>query len=300
MRECGYLGLLYMSKNDVLPLLEATEQIQALSHDADTTLEHVLSVMSELSAWLIRSGIGYTEFSAALKPVFYNEALRELDRIKQKKTDSSISLLSGITRREVSTFRQDHGHHQKLTSYPNSLPVSVPARVVALWISSDLPDRLIISGEKNSFEYLVRQISTEKHPRSILLELKRLGIVGEDGDHVILQINSFTPQAQMNETKQLFIENLIDHVAAGVHNLTMHDNAFLEQAIFADELTPQSIEKLKQQSLQLWENMSKQLLLHAIELCKQDTGDTEATRRFRLGIYQYDAQDEINILLKEK
>jgi hypothetical protein len=66
-----------------------------LSHDTETTLEHVISIMPQLIHWLIKSGIGYNEFTTALKALFYNEAIKELESIKQKKTDSAISLLSG-------------------------------------------------------------------------------------------------------------------------------------------------------------------------------------------------------------
>jgi hypothetical protein len=78
---------------------------------------------------------------------------------------------------------------------------------------------------------LVKQISTEKHPRSILLELKRIGLVVEDEDHVILQTNSFTPSPEMDEIKQLFTANIISHLAAGIHNVIEKDNKFLEQAL---------------------------------------------------------------------
>lgn len=57
-----------------------------LSHDTETTLEHVVSIMPQLIHWLIKSGIGYNEFSTALKALFYNEAIKELDAIRKKST----------------------------------------------------------------------------------------------------------------------------------------------------------------------------------------------------------------------
>ena len=47
--------------------------------------------------------------------------------------------------------------------------------MIARWIALELPHQIPVSGEENSFEALVRHISTEKHPRSILFELQRLG-----------------------------------------------------------------------------------------------------------------------------
>ncbi|ONG40595.1 hypothetical protein BKE30_07200 [Alkanindiges hydrocarboniclasticus] len=265
-----------------------------LSHEAETTLEHALMIMQELARWLIKSGIGYTEFSAVLKPIFYNEAIREIERLNQKKTDSSISLLSGLNRRDISTLRHNNNDvHQLIHHFAEPASViSVPARVVGIWVNDGLPQSIPVSGHEVSFENLVRKVSTEKHPRSILLELKRIGIVKEENDRVILQANSFTPSPENDELKQMFVANITDHLAAGIHNIVEKENKFLEQAIFADELTLKSIQHLKETSMKLWNEMSRQILAEAIDCCKQDEGRQDATLNFRLGIFQYDDSDE--------
>lgn len=261
---------------------------QNLSHDAETTLEHVLKIMNELTKWLVKSGIGHSEFSAALRPIFYNEAIRELDLLNQKKTDSSLSLLSGLNRRDVSALRQENNNEYKLVeNFIESTPVSVPARVISMWVHQKLPLAIPLSSDDISFEKLVKQVSTEKHPRSILLELKRIGLVQEKDGEVILQSSSFTPSPEHDEIKQIFTDNIVDHLSAGIHNILQKDNEYLEQAIFADELTLKSIKKLRQSSMLMWEEMSKQLLSEAIECCKEDEGREDAKLNFRLGIYQF-------------
>ena len=265
-----------------------------LSQNAESTLECTLQVMNELVRWMVKSGIGYAEFSAALRSLFYNEAIKELEYLNQKKTDSSVSLLSGLNRRDVSALRAENaGDHQIIpATYMDVLSSSVPARVVALWIHQDLSNILPISGEENSFEYLVKQISIEKHPRSILLELKRIGVIVEDGENVILQTNSFTPSPEMDEIKQLFTVHIVSHLAAGIHNIIEKDNKFLEQALFANELTSASVEQLKKTSMKLWNEMSKQILAEALEYCKQDEGRQDAVFNFKLGVFQHDMQEK--------
>ncbi|CAI3115126.1 hypothetical protein MWMV8_MWMV8_02943 [Acinetobacter calcoaceticus] len=265
--------------------LETSEDMM-LSHDTETTLEHVVSIMPPLIHWLIKSGVGYSEFTTALKALFYNEAIKELENIKQKKTDSAISLLSGLNRRDVRSFCQAYGEYKLVDQFNLQLPISVPARVVGMWINQKLPSKIPFYGEENSFESLVRQISSEKHPKSILLELKRLGIVVEEQDNVVLQNSSFTPDPQADESKQLFTQNISDHLSAGINNLTQNSN-FLEQAIFADELSKESVEKLNQLSVDLWNLMSKAVISAAIDYCKKDESNSEANKRFRLGVYQY-------------
>ncbi|MBJ9986761.1 hypothetical protein IAE19_15115 [Acinetobacter sp. S40] len=258
-----------------------------LSHESETTLEHVVNIVPKLIEWMIKSGVGYTEFSTALKAVFYNEAIKELNRISQKKTDSAISLLSGLNRRDVRAFCQTYGEYVLVDQLSLQLPVSVPARVLGAWLVQALPSSIPFQGNENSFESLVRQISSEKHPKSILLELKRLGHVIEEGEQVVLQNSNFNSNLHVDENKKIFPKNISDHLAAGILNLTQNTN-FLEQAIFADELTQDSIDKLTQLSSDLWKLMSKALVSAAIEYCKSDQGTKNANKRFRLGIYQYD------------
>ncbi len=238
--------------------------------------------------------MGYTDFVAALKSVFYEQALTELDRIKQNKTDSAISLLSGLHRKDVSAFRQQTS--QLTETAKSTYAISVPARVIARWIALELPHQIPISGQKNSFEALVRHISTEKHPRSILFELQRLGVVQQVGREVVLQQNSFTPNNQMQKSKALFSANLSDHLAAGIDNF-ISDKSFthLEQAILAEKLTLPSIEALRQLSLELWQDMARQLLNAAIHYCEQDQEKQDADYQFRFGVYQYDRKINLQV-----
>ena len=276
-----------------------TEQSQqnvqgVIPQDAETTLESIFPMMQHIARWLIHSGIGYTDFVAALKPVFYEQALAELGRIKQNKTDSAVSLLSGLHRKDVSAFRQQAT--QLTETAKVTYAISVPARVIARWIALELPHQIPVSGEENSFEALVRHISTEKHPRSILFELQRLGVVQQVGQNVVLQQNSFTPDNQMQESKALFSANLSDHLAAGIDNFISEKTfTHLEQAVHAEKLTLKSIESLRQLSIELWQNMAKQLLNAAIECCEQDQNQNDAKYEFRLGIYQYDKEIRFQI-----
>lgn len=283
--------------NNEQPLSNASGVIP---QDAETTLESIFPMMQHIARWLIHSGVGYTDFVAALKPIFYQQALAELERIKQNKTDSAVSLLSGLHRKDVSAFRQQA--NQASTEAPN-FAISVPARVIARWIALDLPHQIPISGEKNSFEALVKHISTEKHPRSILFELQRLGVVEQIDQQVVLQQNSFTPDNQMQESKALFSANLSDHLAAGVDNfISEKPFTHLEQAVHAEKLTAASVEALRQLSIQLWQDMAKQLLNAAIQHCDQDQEKDDADYQFRFGVYQYDTQITLQVpyIFKDK
>ena len=73
--------------------------------------------------------------------------------------------------------------------------------------------------------------------------------------------------------------------------MTEDQNYFLEQAIFANELTEESVNYLKERVVELWSKFSKSLLAEAIERCQKDEGRIDAIRRFRVGIFEYDTMD---------
>lgn len=260
------------------------------TNDAEFNLKQVLGLMDYLSQWLIRSGVGYTEFTAALKPVFYMQALAELERIDQKPTISAISLLSGLHRKDVTAFKQTEQVGQPLHEAQISEPVSVPSRVIGLWLVEGWGDQLPFYSEHgNSFEMLVKRVSTERHPRSVLNELIRLGIVVEQDEHILLQKGQFIPDASLQEARKILSDNVQSHLAAGLHNVLQQDqHNYLEQAIYADELTQESIQLLQNYSLELWQEYSIKLLKLASERCALDEGKAEATKAFRFGVYQHD------------
>ena len=248
---------------------------------SEQTLKHVLEISQYLVKMLIHSGVGYQTFSNSIKPIFYNEAVSELETQGVKTTDSALSLVSGMSRREVNQLKSSDSTQVA----PSTM--SVPSRVMTLWVEQQLPRKLAFSGEKKSFEALVKQISTEKHPRSIANELQRLGLVDIQHDYICLKTESYVPAHDIQELEALLAKNVSAHLAAGVHNIYSKPNRFLEQSLFVDELSPESVKQLEQYSLELWSHASEQLLHHAMRLCKQDQDKVHATHKFCVGIYQH-------------
>ena len=240
--------------------------------------------MQPLVRWLVRSGVGHTEFAAALKPVFLDEALRESQRIGGKQTDSALSLLSGLHRKDV-----------KALSAPEASPrvhatverASLPTQVVARWLATGLPEQLPLTGAAGSFEALVRSVSTDVHPRAVQQELLRLGVAELVGQELRLRQHGFTPDASALEARELLACSAADHLAAGVHNLTGNDaRKYLEQTVFADGLSRESARRLELLSNQLWHDAMTAMVSAAVPLCERDEplgGD----QRIRLGMFCY-------------
>jgi hypothetical protein len=256
--------------------------------------DEALTVAQPLVAWLVRSGVGYAEFAAALKPVFLAQAMAEAQRLGQKPTDSALSLLSGLHRKDVRQLRASAEGDAAAVARRGAAwgRPSAASQVATRWLGLDWPDELPFAGSEPSFEALVRRVSTDFHHRAVLQELVRLGVVREDGERVHLLRDAFVPDRRLQEARQLLAGSVADHLAAGVHNLTSDGpRRFLEQSVFADGLSAQSVAQLHQLANRLWAQALAAVVAAAVPLCEQDAHLTEGTQRFRLGLFSYSAPE---------
>ena len=262
-------------------------------------LPEALGIAQPLVMWLLRSGVGYGEFVAALKPLFLALAEQELRANSQKVTDSALSMLSGLHRKDVRALRATASGDQQALSVQQAAwgKPSLPSQVVTRWLSQpeDFPERLPLSGTLPgalaSFESLVQSISRDVHPRSVLKELLRLGIVQEADGQVQLLRQAFVPDPAQSQARSLLAGSVADHLQAGVHNLTTHGQGkFLEQSVFADGLSPESVQQLHQMANVLWSQALQQVVQAASALCDQDV-DHPDPQRFRLGMFSYSAAE---------
>lgn len=248
---------------------------------SEIAIKYVSKVMEPLALWLIRSGVGYKDFNSNLKRIFYKQSLNESQRLGVKVTDSSLSLLAGLNRRDVTFFKDAP------ISDPIIQTLSTSSRVITLWIQKKWDKKIAFSGNINSFEALAKEVSQDTHPRTILSDLQRLGLVTEIGNTVILLSDSFTPSNSLSKCQSLLSISVTDHLNSGLVNIFEEKNSYLEQNLHADELSPESIEELRILSNELWRELSHKLLDKAIECSNRDKGKLNAYYRFSLGIYQY-------------
>jgi Family of unknown function (DUF6502) len=158
---------------------------------------------------LLHRGISYPLLAEAIKSVFVGVAEAEFPLRGKAETDSRISLLTGIHRRDVKRLRLDRRRQRALAMEPtppsrSSSPVgaetSLSARVIAVWtgLPSYLDEaggprplpRLARKGGEQSFESLVQSLSKDTRPRALLDEWLRRGVVSIDAqDRVHLNLD---------------------------------------------------------------------------------------------------------------
>lgn len=249
-------------------------------------LAAALRLLRPLVRLLLREGVAYPAFVAALKPVFLQAARDELADRGMATTDSALTLLSGVHRRDVRRL----GRARAPEDAPP--PLSLAGEVAGRWTSD--PDWLDPSGQPRllarsgpgSFDALVAGISNDVRPRAVLDEMVRLGVARESEAGVSLVAAGFAPREGFEEMSALFAGNLHDHLAAAAANLQGGSN-FLEQALYVDQISVESARQLERAAAQAWQQTVRSVLPLARERFDADARLPPAQRahRARLGVY---------------
>lgn len=264
---------------------------------APLVLKAALAVVKPLIGLMLRHGVTYPAFAAALKEVFLTCAQEELRAQGAVLTDSAVSLRSGVHRRDVRMLlRSDVSSEPPAGIGASMQPIGLATQVVARWLSEAVyaddqgePKALARSTSADGFDTLVASTSSDVRPRAVLDELLRLGIVQETDGQVRLLSAGFAPREDFVEMAQLMQLNLHDHLAAATENLDGRNN-FLEQAVFVDQLTKQSAQHLHAVSTKAWRQAFKIVMREAasrFEHDQQHASAEERHHRARFGAYFY-------------
>ena len=262
---------------------------------ADEVLRALDSVLAPLVRLLLASGLDYVRVVAELKLLFIEQARLELLRRGRADTNSAISLLSGVHRKDVREWRENR------LGTRIAQGVSISSQVFARWVQDPLyrdrrkrPKPLPRLGAAPSFDALARSVTQDVHPYTLLTELMRLGLVKVESrkgeDFVVPNRDGFIPPAGSRELLELFSGNLSDHASTAVSNL-LGAAPELEQSVFAEGITRESAEALSALARKLWAHARSEMVAEASRLYAADRGRGDATYRARFGAYFWD-QDE--------
>jgi hypothetical protein len=233
-------------------------------------------------------------FADVLKEVFVDVADREFRLDDKAPSDSRISMLTGIHRKDVRRLR----HEGDTTSMALPENITLGAQLVNVWTNSQpfckavgqaLPlPRLASVGGEVSFDALVARVSTDIRARVVLDEWLRLGVVRVDEqDCVHLEAQAFLPQKGFDEKAAYLGHNLHDHASAAVHNLSGQGQPFFERSVHYDALAPVSVEVLREavagEGMQALLGFSRL----AAELEDRDLSSPEPRQRITIGLYFY-------------
>ena len=251
-------------------------------------------VLRPLVRIMLSQGVTFPYLAELLKGLFVEVAEKEFRIGDKSPTDSRISLVTAVHRKDVNRLRQTlQGQNELVPSV-----VSLGSQLVALWMGVDryldsegqpLPlPRFASEGGEISFEGLVASVNSDIRSRVVLDEWQRLGVVRFDEQRrVCLNVSAFVPAEGFDEKAFYFGHNLHDHAAAAAHNLMGGKPAFLERSVHYAELSEASVQLLAKQSEELGMKALLAVNKSALAAEKSD-GDLDVKRRrMTFGIYFY-------------
>ena len=211
----------------------------------------VLRLLRPLARILLRNGISYGTFADLAKWIFVDVATKEFAIKDRKQSTSRISVITGLSRREVMRVRKlpRPDITESIEKHNRA------ARVIAAWRrepefldAEGQPALLAMEGQGATFSELAKNFSGNVPPRAVLDELMHVGavelsaddsvtlltrayipkdydshkinILGTDVQHLLSTINHNLYPDQTNPLfqRKVSYDNLPDEVLAKFHN----------------------------------------------------------------------------------
>lgn len=253
---------------------------------------------------MLANNLTYTFAIDVLKSLFVEVADKDFTIDNKHQTDSRISLMSGVHRKDVRRLREEQPQVEDVMP----ANVSLGTQLVALWnatpkyLNEDGTakplQRFAASNPDVSFEGLVRSLSTDIHPRAVLDEWLRLGVARlDDEGFVHLTTDMFIAQEGFEEKIYYFGHNLHDHAQAAVSNVLGQQANFLERCVHYDTLTVESIHQIGELAEKQGMKTLREINKLADSQSTKNQDDVQANMRMTFGVYYYyepmNSDDEI-------
>lgn len=263
----------------------------AASADEAALLSAFSALLAPLADLAVARGLPCPVAENLMRQAWVQAANRAHHTLPAHRRVSRIATTTGLSRREVTRLTSEEHSATEAPRRP------LANEVFARWLSDPQCRRedgrlrrLPRTGPAPSFEALAQSVTKDVHPRTLLDELLRLNLVRLDdrGDEVELLREAFVPQGDRLRMMQLLADNTSDHLRAAVDNVLGRGREHLEQAVFADELSTESIRRAREYMSEEWQALLSRAVPLLEGLIADDVERGRAQdQRLRVGLYCY-------------
>ena len=264
-------------------------------------LAAVLKLLQPLIRILLRNGIPFGTFADLAKHVYVKIAMEEFGLPNRKQTASRVSIITGLTRKEVSRIQglSEIENEETIERYNRA------ARVVSGWVrdsrfldSSGQPAVLPVEGNGVSFSELVRHFSGDMPVRAVLDELDRVGVIDHLPDgRIRLLSRAYIPVTGEVEKLGILGTDVRDLICTIDNNITREaDQRLLQRKVSYDNLPAEILPELRQISAQKGQLLLEELDALLSQHDRDNNPSVSGTGRNRAGIgiyyFEEDTGDE--------
>lgn len=258
----------------------------------------VVAVLSPIVRYLIRQGWTCPALCETIKAIYVAEVVRPYTKGPEKtSTDSRISLLTGIHRKDVKRLREELA--QGIPAPTLRRGANLAARVVGAWVSTPrylnedgTPKVLPLRDKVNPcFEELVREAKADMRPKAVIDELIRTGVAETDIEGNIKLLRTAYISALPKDKLAFLGDNVSDHLKGAIHNISTPQSPFLERAVYYECIPSEGLNALRGQLFRLGDQMLRQANEKLMPLEKENQLPLqEPHSRVRLGVYYYEEE----------
>lgn len=255
----------------------------------------VQELLLPLARLCVGRGLPFAQVEELFKRAYVAEArrARREQGLAGARDVSQVAVATGLHRREVTRI----GDAEPKRAVQRPAPAT---QLVTRWLSDPtlrhkngrirrLPRQGGAEGGP-SFESLALSITRHVHPRSMLDELLRRGLVAqrESDDTVELLSDRIAPSEDEARLFMFLGANAGDHLSAAVANVLHGDRRHVEQAVFSDSMSTEGVAQARALVLQQWQLLLQNLVPALQQMIDDDrkAGRT-ADHRLRVGLYSF-------------
>jgi hypothetical protein len=248
-------------------------------------LAHLLKPFARLC---LAKGVPIQALEEMVRQAYVDAANQACEGDNPARLTSRISTMTGLTRREVRRIQQTPSPELPATR-------SAASDLLTHWTSktdyvdaSQKPIAIPRQGPAPSFEDLAAHVTKDVHARSLLAEMIRLRLVTHHPatDTIELLEEAFVPNHDWPQMVGFLGTNVGDHLEAAVTNVLGDGHQHFEQALLADELSPESIIKVQALISAQWRHLLTTLGPQLQALIDADTSaQRPQNQSIRIGLY---------------
>jgi hypothetical protein len=262
----------------------------------------IIKLLRPLAKILLRNGVSYGTFADLAKWVFVDVATKEFVIKNRKQSTSRISVITGLSRREVMRVRK----LPKPDITDSIEKHNRAARVIAAWrresefLDTDgKPAPLPLDGDGTTFSELVKRFSGNMPPRAVLDELINVEAVSEsfEDNTVTLLTRAYIPK-NYDSHKINILGTDVKHLLSTInHNLQPGlMKPIFQRKVSYDNLPDEILEKFHNQfnkkAQDLLESADKWLAKHDRDVTPSVKGVGRNQAGFGIFFFQKPYSDE--------
>jgi len=209
----------------------------------------IVRLLRPLVRILLRNGIPYGTFAEFSRWTYVDVASKEFNIPDKKQTTSRVSVLTGLSRKEVKKIKETF----KTDDLGATERYNRSARVIGGWIKDKrfldkkgLPRELPFEGGEDSFLTLVKDFSGDIPARAILDEMLRTGVVKRINGRIQLLSRGYIVKRGDAEMLNILGTDVSELIGTIDHNLISEPyDALLQRKTSYDNIPEESLPEVR-------------------------------------------------------